>query len=111
METENIIATLKQGVPVTHRLVREIIAKLERIPAMERTIKAMDHDFAQLSVAYSAEISRREVQFTREECGYVCDALDDHARLKEAVANYFDAIQIGTHEDLMSARKAVEGLL
>lgn len=58
MTTTNIIATLKQGVPVTARLVREIIIKLERLDWAERSLKAALE-------SYGAE----KVQLTRDECG------------------------------------------
>ena len=79
MTTENIIATLKQGVPVTARLVREIIIKLERLAWAESSLNAALRKYADTAVALSLEESR-----------WVCDALDDHERLKEAVAWLLD---------------------
>ena len=74
MTTANIINTLRQGVPVTARLVREIIAKLDRLDWAERSLKAALESYG-----------AGKVQFTRDECGYVCDALEECERLKEAV--------------------------
>ena len=74
MTTENIIATLRQGAPVTHRLVREVIAKLERLAWAESSLKTALEKYADTAVALSLEESR-----------WVCDALDDHERLKDAV--------------------------
>ena len=88
MTTQDLINTLRQGAPVTARQARAIVSQLERIPAMERTIAAKDRDFTQLSIAYTAAIqagSAKCVQFTAEECQFVCDALDECERLKEAV--------------------------
>lgn len=79
MTTENIIATLKQGVPVTARLVREVIIKLERLDWAERSLKAALEK-------YGAET----VPFTGDECGYVCEALEESERLKEAVRWWID---------------------
>ena len=74
MTTHELIATLRQGAPVTARLVREIIAKLERLDWAERSLKAALEK-------YGAE----SVRLTRDECGYVCEALEESERLKEAV--------------------------
>lgn len=79
MTTKNIIDTLKQGVPVTARLVREIIVKLERLDWAESSLNAALRKYADTAVALSLEESR-----------WVCDALDDHERLKEAVAWLLD---------------------
>ena len=78
----------RQCAPVTARQVKAIVKQLERIPAMERTIAAKDRDFTRLSIAYTAAIETgkaRGVQFTSDECGYVCDALEECERLKGAV--------------------------
>ena len=99
MTTENIIATLKQGVPVTARLVREIIVKLERLDWAERSLKAALE-------SYGAE----KVQLTRDECGYVCDALEECERLKEAVRVMMRAQRQGVSAHT-AAKKAVEGML
>ena len=88
MTTQDLINTLRQGTPVTARQVKAIVNQLERIPAMERTLAAKDRDFTQLSIAYSAAIqagSAKCAQFTAEECQFVCDALEECERLKEAV--------------------------
>lgn len=79
MTTTNIINTLRQGVPVTARLVREIIVKLERLAWAESSLNAALRKYADTAVALSLEESR-----------WVCDALDDHARLREAVAWLLD---------------------
>ena len=88
MTTQDLINTLRQGAPVTARQVKAIVSQLERIPAMERTLERKDHDFTELSIAYTAAIEAgksRGVQFTAEECGYVDSALAACERLKEAV--------------------------
>ena len=90
MTTQDLINTLRQGAPVTARQARAIVSQLERIPAMERTIAAKDHDFAQLSVAYSAAIAARvkssgEIILTNEESEAVEYALAESDRLKDAV--------------------------
>ncbi|NCD26995.1 MAG: hypothetical protein EOL86_15600, partial [Deltaproteobacteria bacterium] len=79
MITKNILDTLKQGVPVTHRLVQEIIVKLERLEWAEASLNAALRKYADIAVALSLEESR-----------WVCDALDAHDRLKEAVAWLLD---------------------
>ena len=88
MTTQDLINKLRQGAPMTARQAKAIVSQLERIPAMERTLDRKDHDFAELSVAYTAAIEAgksRGVQFTVEECGYVDNALEACERLKEAV--------------------------
>ena len=54
----------------------------------EGTLGRKDHDFTELSIAYTVAIEAgksRGVQFTSDECGYVENALDECERLKEAV--------------------------
>ena len=129
MTTQDLINTLRQGAPVTARQVKAIVNQLERIPAMERTIAAKDLDFTRLSIAYTAAIETGKahgVQFTSDECGYVCDALEECERLKEAarwerecrdtfawlnntLANVRADAEM--HRSLIAARKAVEKLL
>ena len=99
MTTSNIIATLRQGAPVTSRLVREIITHLERLDWAERSLKAALEK-------YGAET----VPFTRDECGYVCDALEECERLKEAVRVMMRAKRQGVSA-YTAARKAVEELI
>ena len=129
MTTQDLIDTLRQGAPVTARQVKAIVNQLERIPAMERTLAAKDRDFTQLSIAYSAAIqagSAKCVQFTAEECQFVCDALEECERLKEAVRwerecrdtfawlnNTLANVRadLEAHRSLIAARKAVENLL
>ena len=77
MTTANIIATLKQGVPVTARLVREIIGKLERLDWAERSLKAALEKYGN---------ERGGVRLSAEESAWVCDGLDAHNALKEAVS-------------------------
>lgn len=91
MTTQDLINTLRQGAPVTARQVKAIVSQLERIPAMERTLAARDHDFAELSVAYSS---------ARAEC----------ERLKEAVRAMLRAKAQGVSA-YTAALKAVEELL
>lgn len=100
MTTENIIATLKQGVPVTASLVREIIGKLERLDWAERSLKAALESYGQ----------EKAVQLTRDECGYVCEALEEAERLKEAVRVMMRAQRQGVSA-YTAAKKAVEGML
>ena len=88
MSVENLINIVRLGKQLTPAQTRAVSAQLERIPAMERTIAAKDRDFTQLSIAYTAAIEAGKahgVQFTSDECGYVCDALEECERLKEAV--------------------------
>ena len=112
MTTSNIIATLRQGVHVTPRLVREIITHLERLEWAERSLKAALEKYG-----------TETVQLTRDECGYVCDALEESERLKEAVRWLFECEACGNWMDrrgwfqdemeeiYAAARKAVEELL
>ena len=88
MSVENLINIVRLGRKLTPAQSRAITAQLERIPAMERTLAAKDRDFTQLSIAYTAAIQAGRakcVQFTAEECQFVCDALEECERLKEAV--------------------------
>lgn len=112
MSVENLINIVRLGRQLTPEQSRAVITQLERIPAMERTIKALDHDFAKLSVAYSAAASRAEatVPFTRDECGYVCEALEESERLKEAVRVMMRAKRQGVSA-YTAALKAVEELI
>lgn len=129
MTTQDLINTLRQGAPVTARQVKAIVSQLERIPAMERTLAAKDHDFAELSVAYSSAIEAgkaKGVQLTQEECHFVCEALEQCERLKDAVRWERECRGVWTwlnntlsnvradleiHRSLIAARKAVEDLL
>ena len=106
MTVENLINIVRLGRQLTP-------AQLERIPAMERTLAAKDSDFTQLSIAYSAAIEAgkaKGVQFSAEECGYVCDALEECERLKEAVRATWRAKAQGVSA-YTAALKAVEELL
>ena len=88
MTIENLINIVRLGKQLTPAQSRAITAQLERIPAMERTLAAKDRDFTRLSIAYTAAIETGKahgVQFTADECDYVCDALEECERLKEAV--------------------------
>ena len=129
MTTQDLINTLRQGAPVTARQVKAIVSQLERIPAMERTLERKDRDFTHLSVAYSAAIEAgkaRGVQFTAEECGYVETALEECARLKEAVrwdrecrdvfvwlnnTLAYDSERHEAHRSLIAARAEVDRLI
>ena len=62
MTTENIIATLKQGVPVTARLVREIIGKFERLDWAERSLKAALEKYG--NDAGAVKLSAEETSFS-----------------------------------------------
>lgn len=77
MTTANIIATLRQGVPVTSRLVREIVVKLERLDWAERSFSAALENYGR---------ERGDVRLSSEESGWVCADLDAHAELRAAVA-------------------------
>ena len=88
MTIENLINIVRIGRQLTPAQSRAVVAQLERIPAMERTLAEKDKDFTQLSIAYTAAVAARQakgVQFTAEECGYVDSALAECDRLKEAV--------------------------
>ena len=88
MSVENLINIVRLGKQLTPAQSRAITAQLERIPAMDRTLERKDHDFTELSIAYTVAIETGKahgVQFTAEECQFVCDALEECERLKEAV--------------------------
>ena len=88
MSVENLINIVRLGRQLTPAQSRAVITQLERIPAMERTLAEKDSDFTRLSVAYSAAIEAGKakcVQFSQEECQFVCEALEQCERLKEAV--------------------------
>lgn len=75
MTVEKLINIIRLGRQLTPAQSRAVITQLERIHAMERTLAAMDHDFAQLSVAYSS---------ARAEC----------ERLKEAVRWFLECAEL-----------------
>ena len=89
MTIENLINVVRiGGRHLTPTQVRDVVAQLERIPALERTLAAKDRDFTQLSIAYSSALESgkaKGVQFTDDECGYVENALNECERLKDAV--------------------------
>ena len=88
MTVENLINIVRLGRKLTPAQSRAVSAQLELIPAMERTLAAKDKDFTQLSIAYSSATKAGKangVQLTSDECGYVCDALEECERLKNAV--------------------------
>ena len=91
MTVENLLNIVRMGRQLTPAQSRAVSAQLERIPAMERTLAARDHDFAELSVAYSS---------ARAEC----------ERLKEAVRAMLRAKAQGVSA-YTAALKAVEELL
>ena len=133
MSIENLVNIVRLGQKLTPAQSRAVSAQLERIPAMERTLAAKDRDFTQLSIAYTAAIEAgksKGVQFTADECQFVCEALEQCERLKDAVrwmleyGDFSEWIwpQIGDddgewalEEELsfgtIAARKAVEELL
>ena len=133
MTIENLINIVRLGRQLTPAQSSAVVAQLERIPAMERTLAAKDKDFTQLSIAYTAAVAARQakgVQFTAEECQFVCEALEQCERLKEAVRWMLEYVdfsewiwqQIGDDDDewaleeelsfgTIAARKAVEELL
>ena len=127
MSVEKLINIVRLGKQLTPALSRAVASQLERIPAMERTIAAKDRDFTQLSIAYTAAIqagSAKCVQFTAEECQFVCDALEECEQLKDAerwereCSELWDFGPVITDEacdelvwSLNAARKAVEELL
>jgi len=120
----NIVRLGKQLTPAQSRAVA---SQLERIPAMERTLERNDHDFTELSIAYTAAIEAGKangVKFTAEECQFVCEALEQCERLKDVVrwerecSELWDFGPVITDEacdelvwSLNAARKAVEELL
>lgn len=88
MTAAQLANIVRLGKQLTPAQARAVVNQLERIPAMERTIAAKDRDFTQLSIAYTAAVEAgkaKGVQFTVDECGYVCDALEECERVKEAV--------------------------
>ena len=56
MTIENLINLVRLGRQLTPAQSRAVVAQLERIPAMERTLERKDKDFTQLSIAYTAAI-------------------------------------------------------
>ena len=129
MTVENLINIIRLGRQLTPAQSSAVAAQLERIPAMERTLAAKDKDFTQLSIAYSSAIEAGKskcVQFTQEEFHFVCEALEQCERLKDAVRwerecrNTFAWLNntlANIHADaemlrsLIVARRAVEELL
>ena len=129
MTIENLINIVRLGRQLTPAQSRAVITQLERIPAMERTLAAKDRDFTRLSVAYSAAIEAgkaKGVQFSQEECQFVCEALEQCERLKEAVRwerecrevfawlnNTMASVRadLEIHRSTIAAHKAVEDLL
>ena len=129
MSVENLINIVRLGNQLTPAQSRAVSAQLERIPAMERTLAAKDKDFTQLSIAYSSAIEAGKskcVQFTAEECQFVCEALEQCERLKDAVRwerecrntfawlnNTLANIRADAEmlRSLIAARRAVEELL
>ena len=127
MTIENLINIVRLGRKLTPAQASAVSAHLERIPAMERTLERKDKDFTQLSIAYSSAIEAgksKGVQFTAEECQFVCEALEQCERLKDAVrwerecSELWDFGPVITDEacdelvwSLNAARKAVEELL
>ena len=130
MTIENLINVVRiGGLHLTPSQVRDVVAQLERIPALERTLAAKDRDFTQLSIAYSSAIEAAKangVKFSADECGYVCDALEECERLKDAVrwerecrevfawlnntmANVRADLEI--HRSSLAASRAVDGLI
>ena len=129
MSVENLINIVRLGKQLTPAQSRAVASQLERIPAMERTLAAKDRDFTRLSIAYTAAIETGKahgVQFTADECDFVCDALEECERLKEAVRWERECREVfawlnntlanvradhEAHRSLIAARKAVEELL
>lgn len=56
MTIENLISIVRLGRQLTPAQSSAVVAQLERIPAMERTLAAKDKDFTQLSIAYTAAV-------------------------------------------------------
>ena len=115
MTTTQLIDTLTRGAPVTARLVREIIAQLHALQWTRTALATPLERYANGRVTLEAE----------EAC-WVCAALDEHERLKEAVAwerecrdvfawlnNTLANVRadLEAHRSLIAARKAVEELL
>lgn len=68
MTTANIIATLRQGVPVTARLVREIIIHLERLDWAERSLKAALEKYGNDAGAVNSRPRKRHGSVTGSNC-------------------------------------------
>ena len=113
MTTQDLINTLRQGAPMTARQVKAIVSQLERIPAMERTLQRKDHDFAELSVAYSS--ARAECERLKEAVRWMLETMDtkhvvvSYASYSSAIRGLDGAGSLSSVRD--SARKAVEELL
>lgn len=114
MTVENLINIVRLGRQLTPAQSRAVVAQLERIPAMERTLAAKDKDFTQLSIAYTAAVEAgktKGVWFTADECGYVDNALAECARLKEAVRKMLDAQMARDGAAYLKAREQLKKLL
>ena len=79
MTTTQLIDTLTRGAPITARLVREIITQLHSLQWTRTALATTLERYANGLVTLEAE-----------EAGWVCAALDEHARLKEALQKIAD---------------------
>ena len=129
MTAAQLANIVRLGKQLTPAQARAVVNQLERIPAMERTLEAKDKDFTQLSIAYTAAIEAgksKGVKFAVDECGYVCDALEECERLKNAVMWERECMCVWTwlnntlsnvradleiQRSTLAASKAVENLL
>lgn len=108
MTTQNLINVVRiGGRHLTPTQVRDVVAQLERIPAMERTLAAKDSDFAQLSVAYSA--ARAECERLKEAVRWLIECAEMEVRKERWFWPEPKEAEIRANYD--AARKAVEELL
>lgn len=74
MTTVELIATLRKGAPITSKIIRDILSKLERLDWAEGSLRAALETYGQ-----------EKIQLTELECHYVCEVLDDFAHFKSNV--------------------------
>lgn len=68
--TADLIHTLRQGATITPKLVRKIIAALERAMTTDSILISLVAEHQALHAS-----QKNKVMFTREECGYLEDAM------------------------------------
>lgn len=51
MTTQDLINTLRQGKPMTDKLMREVVRELEEVHMMKTALRAKDADYAALKAA------------------------------------------------------------
>ena len=107
MTVENLLNIVRMGRQLTPAQSRAVSAQLERIPAMERMLTARDHDFAELSVAYSS--ARAECERLKEAVRWLIECAEMEVRKERWFWPKPKEAEIRANYD--AARKAVEELL